>query len=61
MKSAVEFAKEMLRKEDAIRRTKSKHLKWQYRRNLKKAREELYFYCRCKNLKVSEVFELASK
>ena len=61
MKRAIEFAKEILRKEDAIRRTESPHLRQQYRRSIDKSKKELVFYCKCKNLDISEVFAVASK
>lgn len=61
MKQAIEFAREILRKEDAIRRTKSKNLKWQYGRNLVKSRKELRYYCKQKGIDVSEVLALAAQ
>lgn len=61
MKAAIELAKEILRKKEAIRRTQSEHLKRDYKKSVEADRNELLYYCRQKHLDVGEVFEKAQK
>lgn len=61
MKAAIELAKEILRKEDAISRTKSGRLRWQYTRSINRDKTELQYYCRNRGLTISEVFKKAKK
>lgn len=59
MEKAVEFAKEILRKEKAINVTKSDKLKRDYRASLHRDRGDLAYYCACKGLSVKDVFREA--
>ena len=59
MEKAVEFAREILRKEKAINVTKSDKLKRDYRASLHRDRGDLLYYCHCMGLKVEDVFRLA--
>lgn len=59
MQKAIAFAKEILRKENAINITKSDKLKRDYRASLHKDRADLLYYCNCHNISVKEVFKAA--
>ena len=61
MKQAIDLAKEILRKENAIRRTKSGRLVWQYTRSINRDKNELIFYCRERGLDIEEVFKKAKE
>lgn len=61
MKQAVKFAREILRKEQAIGNTNSNKLKRDYRTALHREREELAYYCQCKGLSAKEVYEKAKE
>ena len=61
MKAATEIAKEILRKQEAIRKTKSTSLKIDYSKSIQRDENELLFYCRSRHLDVGEVFEKAKK
>lgn len=60
MNKAVEFAKEILRKEKAVQKSKSNKLKRDYNKGITSEKEELEFYCKCKGISVSEVYKMAS-
>ena len=59
MKRAVEFAQEILRKEKAIKVTKSDKLKRDYRASLDRDRVDLIYYCHYHKLSVKEVYKTA--
>lgn len=59
MERAVEFAKEILRKEEAIQETKSDSLKRDYRIAVHRDRGELIYYCHALGLSVREVYRIA--
>lgn len=61
MKQAVEFAKEILRKEEDIRISKSDSLKRDYRIAINRDRNDLIYYCRCKGLSVRDVYREAQR
>lgn len=61
MEQAVEFAKEILRKEKAITVTKSDKLKRDYRTSVHRDRGDLLYYCKCNGLSIKEVFRLARR
>lgn len=61
MKQAVKFAREILRKEQAIGKSKSDKLKRDYRTALHREREELSYYCQCKGLSAKKVYEKAKE
>ena len=60
MNKAVEFAKEILRKEKAVQKSESNKLKRDYNKGIASEKEELEFYCKCKKISISEVYEMAS-
>ena len=55
MTEAVKFAKEIMRKKDAVKRTQSKHLKADYTKSIQKDVKELRQYCDAKGLNMKEV------
>jgi membrane-bound inhibitor of C-type lysozyme len=59
MKRAVEFAKEIMRKEKALKVTKSDKLKQDYQKSVIRDRKELCYYCHTKNISINEVFKAA--
>lgn len=59
MEKAVEFAREILRKEKAINLTDSDKLKRDYRVSLHRDRGDLLYYCQCRGLSVKEVYRQA--
>ena len=61
MKAATELAKEILRKQEAIRKSRSDNLKRDYKKSIESDRNELLYYCRERHLDVGEVFEKAQK
>lgn len=61
MKQAVEFAKEILRKEEDIRISKSDRLKRDYRLAINRDRDDLIYYCHCKGLSVRDVYREAQR
>ena len=61
MKRAVEFAKEILRKQAAIEGSKSQKLKNDYSRSVKQDIRELKYYCYIQHLNFNKVIEEAGK
>lgn len=61
MKAATELAKRILEKENAIRKTKSQHLKNDFEKSLRRDKNELLFYCRSRGFTIDEVFEETKK
>ena len=61
MNRAVEFAREILRKENAINTTGNDSLKRDYRMSVHRDRGDLIYYCHCKGLSVKEVYRLARR
>lgn len=59
MEKAVEFAREILRKEKAINETNSDKLKRDYRLSLHRDRGDLIYYCHCMGLSVRDVYREA--
>ncbi len=55
MTEAVKFAKEIIRKKDAVKRTQSKYLKADYTKSIQKDVKELRQYCDAKGLNMKEV------
>ena len=55
MTEAVKFAKEIMRKKDAVKRTQSKYLKADYTKSIQKDVKELRQYCDAKGLNMKEV------
>lgn len=61
MKQAVEFAKEILRKQAAVKTSKSQKLKNDYSRSIKQDIRDLKYYCYRKNLNYNEVMNQARR
>lgn len=61
MDKAVEFAREILRKERAVTVTSSKNLKRDYQKSARQDREDLRFYCDNMNLDFDRVMRMARK
>ena len=61
MKQAVKFAKEIIRKQKAIEKTKSNMLKNDYQKSIKEDEKELVYYCNAKNLSLEKIWELAKE
>jgi len=59
MTEAVKFAKEIMRKKDAVKRTQSKCLKADYTKSIQKDVKELRQYCDAKGLNMKEVIARA--
>ena len=57
MKAAVEMAKGIRRKEEAIRKTKSWKLKKDLEKSNRRDKNELLFYCRSRGFTIDEVFK----
>lgn len=61
MKAAIDLAREILRKEEAIRITQSENLKRDYTKSIEDDKNELLFYCKIKGLSIAEVFRQAQE
>lgn len=59
MDKAVEFAREILRKEKALGVTQSKKLKHDYSTSLRRDRGDLIYYCQCKGISVRDAYTKA--
>ena len=57
--TAITHAMEILRKEEAIRKTKSEKLKRDYSKNVKKSIKELKYYCKINGLRFMDVMKKA--
>lgn len=57
--TAITHAMEILRKEAAIRKTKSEKLKRDYSKNVKKSIKELKYYCKMNGLRFMDVMQKA--
>lgn len=57
--TAINHAMEILRKEEAIRKTKSEKLKRDYSKNVKKSIKELKYYCKMNGLRFMDVMQKA--
>ena len=55
MTEAVKFAKEIMRKKDAVKRTQSEMLKRDYEKSIKDDVKELRYYCDSKGLNMKEI------
>lgn len=61
MKQAVDFAKEILRKQKAIETSSSQKLKNDYSRSVKQDIRDLKYYCYRRNLNYEEVMKQARR
>ena len=59
MTEAVRFAKEIMRKKDAVKRTQSKTLKKEWEKSISRDVKELRYYCDSKGLNMKEVVRRA--
>ena len=57
--TAITHAMKILRKEEAIRKTKSEKLKRDYSKNVKKSIKELKYYCKMNGLRFMDVMQKA--
>ena len=57
--TAITHAMEILRKKEAIRKTKSEKLKRDYSKNVKKSIKELKYYCKINGLRFMDVMQKA--
>lgn len=57
--TAITHAMEILRKKEAIRKTKSEKLKRDYSKNVKKSIKELKYYCKMNGLRFMDVMQKA--
>ena len=57
--TAITHAMEILRKEEAIRKTKSEKLKRDYSKNVKKSIKELKYYCKMNGLRFMDAMQKA--
>ena len=55
MTEAIKFAKEIMRKKDAVKRTNSIYLKRDYEKSIQEDIKELRFYCESKGLSMKEI------
>lgn len=61
MDKAVDFAKEIVRKEKAVIASNSEKLKREYGKSIKSSMKELEYYCKCFKITVDEVMEKARR
>jgi len=61
MKAAIDLARRILSKEEAIRKTKSQMLKNDLMKSIRNDKNELLFYCRSRGFTIDEVFKEAKK
>ena len=59
MNNAIEFAKEIERKKQAIKQSTSDNLKRQYRKSVNRSIKELKYYCNLRGLSINEVWKEA--
>lgn len=59
MNKAIEFAKEIVRKEMAISVTKSDKLKRDYSKSIKESTKDLRYYCKCRCISFEDVMKTA--
>ncbi len=61
MECAVGFAKEIIRKREAVNATKSQKLKHDYNKSINADMNDLLFYVQCHRLDMSEIWNKAFK
>ena len=59
MNQAIKLAKEILRKQEALEKTKSTMLRVDYQKNIHYMQRELRYYCKARGISYSEVWEKA--
>ena len=61
MNKAVEFAKEIVRKQEALKHSTSGTLRNDYRKCIRQSLNDLRFYCECKKIDMCQVMGIAKE
>lgn len=59
MREAVSFAREIIRKREASKKTKSEKLRRDYEKSIQRDQKELIFYAKAKGLDMKAIWEAA--